>query len=110
MPEDQKLKTPTQEQAEKAAKELNKLREEKGKTPIEGLDQMLAPQVVNRYIARTRYVYEVVEKSSLRVAFEISFYESDPEKVLAKAQRILQSNTGNVANFGLRIKYLEVLD
>lgn len=110
MPDEIKVKTPTQEQAEKAQKELNEVLEAKGKPPVENLDEMLKPQTVVKIFARTRYVYEVVEKASLRMIFEMSFYESDPEKVLEKANRILVSNVGNPKAYGLRIKYLEVLE
>ena len=95
---DEPLKTPTQEQAEKAQKELNNPNPE-----------LLTP-AVPKTTMRTRYVYEVMEKHSLRVVFEISFFESDPENVLKKANFILIHNSANPAGLSLRLKYLEVLE
>jgi len=93
---DIKPKTPTQEQAEKAQKELDA--------------QKAAQEAKPKIFMRTRYVYEVINQATLTPAFEISFFESDPDKVMKKAQLILLNNSANPDGLSLRLKYLEVIE
>lgn len=98
-------KTPTQEQAEKAQKELE-AQTEAAKATVNVADALQQAKL----FVRTRYVYEVLDKATLRSMFEISFFESNPDNVINKANRILANNSANPAGLSLKLKYLEVLD
>lgn len=100
---DTKLKTPTQEQGEKAQKELEK-------KAAETANLAQAKVEITKLFMRTRYVYEVLDKKTLRSMFEISFFESNPENVITKANMILANNSANPAGLSLKLKYLEVVE
>lgn len=106
MTDKKELKTPTQEQAEKAQKELDEVK----KAEVKKMGEEMLKAATSKMFVRTRYVYEVMDQSTLRSMFEISFFESNPDNVLAKANRILANNSANPAALSLKLKYLEVLD
>jgi hypothetical protein len=68
-------------------------------------DLPIIPQVM------TKYTFDVYNLKSPQVAlYTLSFNERNPENVKSRARMLLMANSSDMAELGLRLKLLEVLE
>lgn len=61
-----------------------------------------------KVLMKTRYIYEVFKGSDK--LFEVSFIETDPDKVAERMSVILNQNMKGITQVSFKLRYLEVLE
>lgn len=63
-----------------------------------------------KMLMRTKYTYRVCRANSIDPIFEMSIVEKDPEMAGVRALAALQANVGDISQYQLHLKSLDILD